>query len=83
MPQGDINKNAEFLTQKCLQRSLKVKFALALYQNLNVTRSTICVESFTLVSKSAQKAPFLAFAALLIASLRISNQLMKNKLHFI
>ena len=47
------NKNAEFLTQN-------VKSALPLYQKFNGTMSTICVESFMLVSKSARKAPFLA-----------------------
>ena len=38
--------------------SLKLKSALALYQKFDVTRSTIFMESFTLISKTAHKALF-------------------------
>ena len=48
--------------------AVKVKSALALYQKFNVTRSTICVESFILVSKSAHKASFLALYTALLSS---------------
>ena len=54
MPQGDISKNAEFSTQKWLQRSPKVKYGATLHQKIYVTRSTICVENFILVSLTAQ-----------------------------
>jgi len=47
-------KNAEFLKQNWLLRSLKVKSALAPH---HVTCSTICVKTFLLVLKSANKAP--------------------------
>jgi len=36
------------------------KISLALYKKFNVTRSTVGVESFILVSKSAHKVSFLA-----------------------
>ena len=42
MPQGDINKNAKFSTQKWLQRPPTIKLS-ALYQKINATRSTIYV----------------------------------------
>ena len=32
----------------------KVKYTMALYQNINVTRSTIYMESFLIVSQNAQ-----------------------------
>ena len=60
MPQGDKNKKNEFCMQKWLQRSPKVKFAMALYQKLDFIRSTIYVESFIIVSQSAQNAQFFA-----------------------
>ena len=40
--------------------ALKVKFAMALYQKLDFIRSTIYVESFIIVSRSAQNAQFFA-----------------------
>ena len=58
MPQGDKNKkNAGILYAKM---ALKVKFAMALYQKLDFIRSTIYVESFIIVSRSAQNAQFFA-----------------------
>ena len=39
---------------------------VALYQKFNVARSTICVEGFILAPKSAHKAPFWPYAALLL-----------------
>jgi len=54
MTQGDINKHAEFSAQKWPQRSPTVKSRVALYQKIDVTRSTICVENFILVSETAQ-----------------------------
>jgi len=54
MPQRDIYKNVEFSTQKWLQRSPMVKSKVALYQKINVTRSTIYVENFILVSETGQ-----------------------------
>ena len=47
MPQGDINNNAKFSTQKWLQRPPTIKLS-ALYQKINATRSTIYVENFIL-----------------------------------
>ena len=41
----------------------KVKYAMALYHKINVTRSTFYMESFMLFSKSAQ---LLDYAALLL-----------------
>ena len=38
---------------------------MALYQKTYVTRSTICVESFMIVSQSARNAHFWCYAALL------------------
>jgi len=57
--------------------AVKVKSALALYQKFNVTRSTICVESFILVSKSAHKASFLA----LCHSTTINTLGLRKKIH--
>ena len=42
----------------------KVKYAMALYHKINVTRSTFFMENFMFFSKSAQ---FLHYAALLIS----------------
>ena len=42
----------------------KVKYAMALYHKINVTRSTFYMKSFMLFSKSAQ---FLDYAALLLS----------------
>ena len=61
MPSGIQRQNAKFSIQQWLQRSLKVKSALALNQKFKVTRSD-CVESFILVSKSAHKALFWPYA---------------------
>ena len=58
MLQGDKNKTNKFCMQKWLLRSPKVKFAMALYQKLDFIRSTIYVESFVIVSRSAQNAQF-------------------------
>ena len=44
--------------QKWLYRSPKVKSGMALYQEYYITRNTIYVENFILVSESAYKAPF-------------------------
>ena len=55
--------NAEYLMAV---KVTKVKSALALYQKFIVTRCTVCVEIFILVSKSEHKAPFWPYAALLI-----------------
>ena len=49
-----------------MQRSLKVKSVVTLYQKFNVTRSTIYGESFILASKSTHKKPlFWSYATLL------------------
>ena len=48
---------------------------MALYQKLDFIRSTICVESFIIVSQSAQNAQFFAlYAAVLIWSLKNLNE---------
>ena len=44
MPQGDTDKNDELLMQKWPLSSPKVKYAMALYQKIYVTRSTIYKE---------------------------------------
>ena len=58
MPQGDKDKNDEFLILKWLQRSPEVKSVMALYQKIVITKSTICVESFIIASQSARNAHF-------------------------
>jgi len=45
MPQGDINKNADFFNTKMVA---KVKSGLALYQKITVTR---CMENLFLYQK--------------------------------
>ena len=57
--------------QKWLLRSPKVKSRVALYRKLDVTSNTICVENFTLLSKTAQG---WYYAALLYELLAVTNQ---------
>ena len=62
MPQENKDRNGAFSVLKWPWRSPKVKSVMALYQKINVTRSTICVKSFMLLWKSAW---FLGSAAIL------------------
>ena len=53
----------------------KGQIAVALYQKINVTRSTISWENFILVSKSAHKAPRLALCCSITVPLMLIDHL--------
>ena len=62
VPQGDTDKKINHQNKMAVKVTKKVKYAMALYYKINVTRSTFYMENFMLFSNSAQ---LLDYAALL------------------
>ena len=62
VPQGDTDKMINLQNKMAVKVTKKVKYAMALYHKINVTKSIFYMESFVLFSKSAQ---LLDYAALL------------------